>query len=80
MKEYYEHKTAAVTGGASGIGLALVESMLEMGARAVTISDINEENLNRHVARLSEKYPGRVQGVKTDVTSEFSVRTMVDRA
>ena len=33
MKEYYEHKTAAVTGGASGIGLALVESMLEMGAR-----------------------------------------------
>jgi NAD(P)-dependent dehydrogenase (short-subunit alcohol dehydrogenase family) len=80
MKEYYENKTAAVTGGASGIGLALVEGMLEMGARTVTISDINEDNLNKHVARLNEKYPGKVQGVKTDVASESSVKTMVDRA
>lgn len=80
MKEYYENKTAAVTGGASGIGLALVEGMLEMGARAVTIADINEENLNRHVARLSEKYPGKVQGLKTDVTSESNVKATVDEA
>ena len=42
MKEYYEGKVAAVTGGASGIGLALVEAMLEMGVRAVTMADINE--------------------------------------
>lgn len=80
MKEYYENKTAAVTGGASGIGLALVESMLEMGAKAVTIADINTENLNTHVTRLSKKYPGKVQGVKTDVTSESSVKAMVDKA
>ena len=80
MKEYYENKTAAVTGGASGIGLALVEGILEMGARAVTIADISEDNLNRHVARLSEQYPGKVQGVKTDVTSESGVKAMVDAA
>jgi len=80
MKEYYENKVAAVTGGASGIGLALVEAMLEMGARAVTIADINEDNLNKHCARLSDQYPGKVKGLKTDVTSEASVKAMVDAA
>jgi NAD(P)-dependent dehydrogenase (short-subunit alcohol dehydrogenase family) len=80
MKEYYENKVAAVTGGASGIGLALVEAMLKMGARAVTIADINEDNLNKHSSRLSDQYPGKVKGVKTDVTSEASVKAMVDAA
>jgi len=56
MKEYYENKVAAVTGGASGIGLALVEAMLEMGGQGtVTIADINEDNLNKHCARLSDQ-------------------------
>jgi len=80
MKEYYENKVAAVTGGASGIGLAVVEAMLEMGARAVTIADINEDNLNKHVSRLKGRFPGKVQGVKTDVTSEMDVKAMVDAA
>lgn len=80
MKAYYEGKVAAVTGGASGIGLALVEAMLEMGLRAVTIADINEANLTKHVERLRTRYPDRVQGVKTDVTLEESVKAMVDSA
>ncbi len=80
MKDYYEGKVVAVTGGASGIGLALVEAMLEMGARAVTMADINEANLAKHVERLSGRYRDRVQGVKTDVTQEESVKAMVDSA
>jgi len=80
MKEYFVDKVAAVTGGASGIGLALVEAMLEMGARAVTMADINEANLKKHVERLSGRYPGKVQGVRTDVTREESVKAMVDGA
>lgn len=80
MKEYYENKVAAVTGGASGIGLAVVEALLEMGARAVTIADINEDNLNKHVSRLNGQYPDKVQGVKTDVTREMDVKAMVDAA
>lgn len=80
MKEYYENKVAAVTGGASGIGLALVEAMLAMGAKAVTIADISEDNLNKHTARLGKQYPGKVQGVKTNVTVEASVKAMVDAA
>lgn len=80
MKEYYMDKVAAVTGGASGIGLALVEAMLEIGAKAVTMADINETNLAKHVERLSGRYPGKVQGVRTDVTREESVKAMVDSA
>lgn len=80
MEGYYEGKVAAVTGGASGIGLALVEAMLEMGARAVTLADINEANLAKHVERLSGHYPGKVKGVRTDVTKEESVKAMVDSA
>jgi len=33
MKEYYENKVAVVTGGASGIGLALCEMLLSFGAK-----------------------------------------------
>ncbi|WP_028322729.1 SDR family oxidoreductase [Desulfatiglans anilini] len=80
MTDYYEGKVAAVTGGASGIGLALVEAMLEMGAKAMTLADINEANLAKHVERLSAQYPGKVKGVRTDVTREESVKAMVDRA
>jgi len=80
MNKYYENKVAAVTGGASGIGLAVAEAMLEMGVRAVTIADINEENLNKHLVRLNAQFPGKVEGVKTDVTSEASVKAMVETA
>ena len=53
MKEYYENKVAAVTGGASGIGLAVAEAMLEMGARAVTIADIIEKQVDASADGLS---------------------------
>lgn len=80
MKNYYEGKVAAVTGGASGIGLALVEAMLEMGIKAVTLADINEANLAKHTDRLNARYPGKVRGMLTDVTREESVKAMVDSA
>ncbi len=80
MKEYYENKVAAVTGGASGIGLALCEEMLAMDAKAVLLADLNEENLSREGGRLAGVFPGRVFTMQTDVTREDSVRAMVARA
>ena len=38
-------KGAVITGGASGIGLALAETMLSFGAKRVILMDINEANL-----------------------------------
>ena len=80
MREYYEGKVAAVTGGGSGIGLALCEMMLSLGSKAVVLADINEPTMAREAARLDEKYPGRAFGVRTDVASQESVQAMVKRA
>jgi len=80
MREYYENNVAAVTGGASGIGLALCDMMLSFGAKTVVLADIDETNLARETARLDEKYPGRAFAVKTDVASQQSVGAMVARA
>lgn len=78
--EYYEDKVAVVTGGASGIGLALAEMMLSFGARQVVLADYNDENLKRETARLNEVYAGKVLGLRCDVTREEDVREMIGKA
>lgn len=69
-----------MTGGASGIGNALCEMLLSFGAKAVTLADINEVNLNKETARLQALYPEKVFGVVTDVTNRASVDNMVRAA
>lgn len=80
MKEYYENKVAVVTGGASGIGLALCEGMLSFGAKAVIQADLNAEKLKAESARLDAAYPGKVLGIQTDVTRQESVAAMIRQA
>lgn len=46
-------RSALVTGGASGIGLAYAEAMAEAGAM-VTLTDIDGEGAEREAARLRE--------------------------
>ncbi|NTW60982.1 MAG: SDR family NAD(P)-dependent oxidoreductase, partial [Nitrospirae bacterium] len=76
MKEYYENKVAVVTGGASGIGLALCEMLLSFNAKAVIMADLNAEKLKTESARLETAYPGRVLGIRTDVTRQEDVAAM----
>lgn len=78
--EYYRDKVAVVTGGASGIGLGLCETMLGYGAARVVLADFNDANLAREVARLDAAHPGRVLGVHCDVTSEAEVQEMIAKA
>jgi len=80
MKNYYENKVAVVTGGASGIGLALCEMLLSQDAKAVIMADLNAEKLQAESERLGSSYPGRVLGIRTDVTSQESVAALILRA
>ena len=71
----FDGKTVLVTGGASGLGGATVEMVVEAGGNAV-ILDVNEATGNALASRLG----GRVRFVKTDVTSEADVQRAVDTA
>jgi len=45
--EYYRDKVALVTGGASGIGLALAETLLRHGAKQVVLADFSPNHTYR---------------------------------
>jgi NAD(P)-dependent dehydrogenase (short-subunit alcohol dehydrogenase family) len=78
--EYYRDKVAVVTGGASGIGLALAETMLSYGAKNVVLADFNDENLKRETARLNTAYAGKALGLHCNVTKEDDVQGMIRQA
>lgn len=65
-------KVALVTGGASGIGLAMVRRLLAEGARVVA-GDVNEAALAALAAELGAEFAGR----RADVTREAEVEALV---
>ncbi|MDA8252931.1 MAG: SDR family NAD(P)-dependent oxidoreductase [Rhodospirillales bacterium] len=67
-----------VTGGASGIGLALAEAMAENGAR-VTIMDINAAAIEAEVSRL-RTMGGDVRGELVDITDRPATKRAFDTA
>jgi NAD(P)-dependent dehydrogenase (short-subunit alcohol dehydrogenase family) len=71
-------KVAVVTGGASGIGRALVERFVAEGMRVV-VADVEAGALEATVAELRGS-GGEVVGVPTDVTSFDSVSALADAA
>jgi NAD(P)-dependent dehydrogenase (short-subunit alcohol dehydrogenase family) len=69
-------KVAVVTGGASGIGLALVRAFLGRGM-AVVVADVEEPALEAAVAELASA-GGEVSGVATDVSELESVEALAE--
>ena len=74
---YFAGKSAVVTGAASGIGLALCETLLSLGGRGVTLFDIKADTLRVEAARLAAAYSGKVIGVVGDVTDRASVEELI---
>lgn len=68
-----EGRSALVTGGASGLGLAYVEVLAEAGAR-VTLTDIDSESAEREASRLQEQgfevHPQALDVVDRDQTDQ----------
>ena len=77
MGNPFKNKVAIVTGGASGIGRAICESMGRQGARVV-VSDINREGANRVAEGILEQ-GGKAQASHLDVTREEEIRRLIDR-
>jgi 3-oxoacyl-[acyl-carrier protein] reductase len=71
----FKGRTAIVTGGAQGIGLAIVQRLLASGA-TVRIWDRDKALLDKTVAAL----PGPVSGAAVDVTDGPSITKATDAA
>lgn len=68
-------KVAVITGGASGLGQATVEMLVEKGAKVV-IFDLDEAKGNALVGKLGDS----VRFQKVDITEEGSVKAAVEYA
>jgi len=67
---------AIVTGGASGIGEAVVKHFIRQGAR-VTVVDREQQNIDRVLVDIKEM-GGQAIGVCADVTSEADTARFID--
>ncbi|PLW84189.1 short-chain dehydrogenase [Kineobactrum sediminis] len=74
MKDFND-KVAVVTGGASGIGRALVKALLQEGARVV-VADVEQKALDRVMAEFEAL--GDITGVVADVSDADSVNSLAD--
>ena len=70
-----DNKVAIVTGGAGGIGGAIMERFTREGAKLV-VADIDEEAAAQRVKQVAKSGADAIS-IRTDVTSKSSVGAMV---
>ncbi|XP_074039106.1 15-hydroxyprostaglandin dehydrogenase [NAD(+)] isoform X2 [Leptinotarsa decemlineata] len=76
---FEQGKVAIVTGGASGIGLAIVKKFLQQGAKGVGVVDICEETGKKVVSSLEKEYGDKVIFIEGDVSKEEDVRNAFNK-
>jgi NAD(P)-dependent dehydrogenase (short-subunit alcohol dehydrogenase family) len=75
----FQDKTAIVTGGASGIGLAVAKRLASEGARLV-LADLNQQNIDAAVPQVREAGAPDVWGSVCNVADEAQVIATVQGA
>jgi NAD(P)-dependent dehydrogenase (short-subunit alcohol dehydrogenase family) len=78
VEEYFRGKGCVVTGAASGIGFALTEALLQVGA-VVFMADRDAKTLAFAVEQLGT-YAELVHSISVDVTNQEQVQHMVEDA
>jgi 2-hydroxycyclohexanecarboxyl-CoA dehydrogenase len=73
----FKEKTVIVTGGARGIGRAIVNAFAEAGAE-VAIADLRGEDAKAAALKTSETFHRRIIAVQTDVTKQEDVQRLRD--
>ncbi len=74
-----KEKTVMVTGGALGIGRAIIDGLAEVGANIV-VADFNEEVGNKAVAEIKEQYGVNALFAPCNVADKAMVDAAVDAA
>lgn len=72
-----EGRTALVTGGGTGIGVAVARAFLEFGAR-VYISGRRLEPLEETAGALAEKWPGKIAALQCDNQKIEDIEKTID--
>lgn len=72
-------RSAVVTGGAQGLGKAMVRRLAEAGA-CVVIGDLKIEQAEASARELSERYGARILATRLDVTDTPSICAAADLA
>lgn len=70
-------KTVIVTGAAGGLGKAIADAFLAVGANVV-ICDVNPERLSAVEAEWTNSFADKFLAQKTDVTDEAEVQKLMD--
>ncbi len=79
-QEYYQGKTALITGGSSGIGFALADALTDIGAELVLLAR-DYENLEIAKTALQKKHPqAEVNIVSADVTDVDSLSKFYEKS
>lgn len=72
------NKSAVITGGARGIGLAIAQRYLSEGA-SVVVADIDRAAIDTALATLQQQAPAeKVMGVELNVCDQASIDAMVN--
>ena len=71
----FKNTHAVISGGASGLGLGVVERIVAQGGK-VAILDINEEQGQQ----IASRFPKQIIFCKTDISKEIEVDAAVDHA
>lgn len=73
-----KNKTVVITGGAGFIGRHFCTAVAEHGGTAV-VADIDVDAATRVAQEIAAKYPGRAEEASLDITSQESVKALIDK-
>ena len=79
MTESLDNRVAIVTGGASGIGQAIVERFAEVPMKGITIADTKLSAAEKIASDIKSRTICHVLAVETDISEQSQVRSMVDQ-